>query len=203
LLFQLKVLLYIPTAAGAADFFFWGILVQRNPWTEAGFRRNETNIADLRRVITSSKVDASNDRGGENSVGEGKQADMASLIPSKGVLEERLRTAQSVAGMICIAEIPRQFRTAQLGHRVEIEYLDTTARRERGDREAQIIGGVGENDNDEILRTISCTSPLGKAIVGREVGETMSVSTMDGDYEFKIISISLPEQETAKIAHVA
>jgi transcription elongation factor GreA len=50
---------------------------------------------------------------------------------------------------------------------------------------------VPETEADLKIGKLSVTSPVGKGIMGKEVGDTAIVTTPNGNIEFKIISISL------------
>ncbi len=58
-----------------------------------------------------------------------------------------------------------------------------------GDREKYTIVGTGESEPGE--GKISYSSPLGQALMGRNVGEKVEVSAPDGKVEYKILKISL------------
>tara|TARA_R110000868_G_scaffold55424_11_gene172401 strand:- start:5181 stop:5666 length:486 start_codon:yes stop_codon:yes gene_type:complete len=45
---------------------------------------------------------------------------------------------------------------------------------------------VGEEESDSKLRKISYKSPLGKAMIGKEVGDTVLVKAPKGDLEFEV-----------------
>jgi transcription elongation factor GreA len=50
---------------------------------------------------------------------------------------------------------------------------------------------VPETEADLKIGKLSVTSPVGKGLLGKEVGDTAIVSTPNGNIEFKVISISL------------
>jgi transcription elongation factor GreA len=50
---------------------------------------------------------------------------------------------------------------------------------------------VPETEADLKIGKLSVTSPVGKGLLGKEVGDTVIVSTPNGNIEFKVISISL------------
>jgi transcription elongation factor GreA len=49
---------------------------------------------------------------------------------------------------------------------------------------------VGEGEDDALENKILCSSPMGSALVGKKVGETIVVKAPVGDLKFKIQSIS-------------
>lgn len=50
---------------------------------------------------------------------------------------------------------------------------------------------VGNNEAEPFSMKISVASPIGKAILGKQVGDTIEVDTPNGITEFKIISVDL------------
>ena len=49
---------------------------------------------------------------------------------------------------------------------------------------------VGSAEADPMNNKISDESPVGKALLGKKVGETVKAETPDGEIEFKIVAIS-------------
>ncbi|PWR25053.1 GreA/GreB family elongation factor [Zavarzinia aquatilis] len=52
---------------------------------------------------------------------------------------------------------------------------------------------VGEHEADPALWRLSCTSPLGRALVGAMVGDTVTWSRPSGRRDLEVVSLSLPE----------
>lgn len=50
---------------------------------------------------------------------------------------------------------------------------------------------MGEDESDPLNGKISNTSPVGKALLGRKVGETVVAETPSGEVSYKILDISL------------
>jgi len=49
---------------------------------------------------------------------------------------------------------------------------------------------VGSHEGDPILGLLSCDSPLGDAILGKQVGESVEIKTPKGQIVYKILSIN-------------
>jgi transcription elongation GreA/GreB family factor len=172
------------------------MIIVRDPWTEIGYRRLEHRIAGFRREVNTESAEMQEERCGANSIDPERFADQLACS-SSATLRALLGAAEKQLGEICIAARPNQSDHVQLGHRVEIKYLDSSSRKERGATEALLLGGKGETDDSEILRTVSYVSKLGKALVNLHVGERALVRTPSGDeYSVKIISISIPDRVT-------
>ena len=54
---------------------------------------------------------------------------------------------------------------------------------------------VGPHESDIALNKISVTSPIGKALVGKSVGDTARVNAPGGVREFDVIDIFITEEE--------
>jgi len=56
--------------------------------------------------------------------------------------------------------------------------------------EEEIYSIVGSEEADPMENKISDESPVGKALIGAKVGDTVTVASPNGEYELKIIEIS-------------
>jgi len=56
--------------------------------------------------------------------------------------------------------------------------------------EEEIYSIVGSEEADPMQNRISDESPVGKAILGAKVGDTVTVSSPNGEFELKILEIS-------------
>ena len=70
-----------------------------------------------------------------------------------------------------------------VGTTVKVLYLD------EGDEEEFTI--VGARESDPMNNKISNESPVGAALLGHKMGETVSVNAPDGIYELKILEIKI------------
>lgn len=71
--------------------------------------------------------------------------------------------------------------TVKIGSTVEIEYVD--------DKETDTYQIVGSTEADPFENKISNESPIAIAIIGKKVGETVSIESPNGSYDIKIVSI--------------
>jgi transcription elongation factor GreA len=55
---------------------------------------------------------------------------------------------------------------------------------------------VGPFESDISRKTISVTSPIGKALIGKNVGDEIRVKTPGGIREFEIVDISTEETDS-------
>ncbi|MBQ9011677.1 MAG: transcription elongation factor GreA [Bacilli bacterium] len=89
----------------------------------------------------------------------------------------------SLTQMIENAEVIGEAGTDEvsIGNTVEIEYVS--------DGEKEVYTIVGSTEADPFENKISNESPIAQAIIGKKVGDVASVSSPNGEYDVKIISI--------------
>lgn len=71
-----------------------------------------------------------------------------------------------------------------------ISFLSKVRLRSVRDNKACSFRIVGKADGDICNGRLSCESPLGKALMGKRIGETVIVNAPAGSIEYKVISIS-------------
>ncbi len=88
------------------------------------------------------------------------------------ILENQLKQAVIIA-------LPKQFKTVQIGHIVTIEI----------NHKQKIYQILGSSETDPIKGIVSRNSPIGSALLGRQVGDIIKIKPMDKEVEYKIIKI--------------
>lgn len=171
-------------------------------WTPFGHARQVELVRSLKQKLLGEVSTMREMRGGNNGGNANDRADLQACGAAKAMVESQLIDAEALLARIRIAPTPRQTKRGQVGLEARIRYLDNSSRHKRGMEESCLIGGKGESDDDEILRTYSCDSPLGRALVNAEVGDERTVTTPSGDtYDIKIVSFAIPAQK--KVAQAA
>ena len=82
------------------------------------------------------------------------------------------------------AKIIEKVRTdiVQIGTKVKIEYVE--------DKDIDEYTIVGSKEADPFSNKISNKSPIAKAIIGKKIGDVVSVDSPNGKYDVKIIEIN-------------
>lgn len=82
------------------------------------------------------------------------------------------------------AKIIEKVRTdiVQIGTKVKIEYVE--------DKDIDEYTIVGSKESDPFSNKISNESPIAKAIIGKKIGDIVSVDSPNGKYDVKIIEIN-------------
>jgi len=87
-------------------------------------------------------------------------------------LEEKLKSAEIVDAGSSDAKVG-------VGHTVELDM----------DGKSQSYQIVGENESDPVARKISVNSPIAQAILGKKIGETVTIKVPAGAKKGKIVKI--------------
>ena len=96
-------------------------------------------------------------------------------------VEGRVQEIELILKNVEIIEEAKHTNTVSLGKKV-------TIKAEKGDSQEFYI--VGEFEADPMEKKLSQTSPIGKALVGRKIGESVEVEVPDGKISYKILQIS-------------
>ena len=99
----------------------------------------------------------------------------------QAIVESRIKELEI---MVEKAEIISAVNTnvVSIGTKVKIEYID--------DNEQEEYSIVGSKEADPFANKISNESPIAKAIIGKKVGNVVSVESPNGKYDVKIVEIS-------------
>ncbi len=121
-----------------------------------------------------------------NALGEGELIENAEL-------EEARREQSFVEGRIL--ELDEKLRNARLITKSDegsdnVVIGSTVTVREEGERDEEAYFVVGSEEADPRKGKISNESPLGKALIGKRVGDKAVVQAPDGDLVFEVIAIS-------------
>lgn len=97
-------------------------------------------------------------------------------------LESRLRYLNK---QITYAQVvqPQAVDTVDLGSKVTLEFID--------DHSQVTYTVVGRHEADLSLGKLAFDSPLGQALMGQQAGGLVPVAAPDGNYQVKIIKVSL------------
>ena len=110
-----------------------------------------------------------------------------------GMVEAKIRDIETRLAMAEVID-PRKLNITDrvvFGVTVTIEDVDS------GDQKVISIYGAEESDIDK--GWISFEAPLGKGLIGKEVGDVVKVSLPGGAREYEIVEVSVTYQETEEI----
>ena len=154
---------------------------KKNIMTFAGLRALEDELFDLKvykRKEVAQKIKEAREQGdlsenAEYDAAEDEQRDIEARIEE---LEKLLKNVEVVGQDEVDAD------TVGIGSRVKLYDVEM-------DEEVEYTI-VGSTEADALNGKISNESPVGAALIGSKVGETIVVETISGDLEFKILEIA-------------
>lgn len=159
-------------------------------WTKSGIKREENHLAELRAEFRK----CAEERGGNIGVAGSETHLNDGHILNEACLQKHAAVIAKESFVACLREAPKpkQFNRGQVNHLVTVEVLDDTDRFSAGTIEKFNLGGKGEGDLLGEPHTYACDSPIGRAVVNKEVGEVVTVRLDKGkSYEMEIISFEL------------
>ncbi len=147
--------------------------------TEEGLNELKKELDELKLVKRPEVISALKDARAQGDLSENAEYDAART--EQAIVESRIKELEV---MLDRAKVITKVNTdkVSLGVNVTLEYID--------DNEKEEYSIVGSKEADPFTNKISNESPIAKAILGRKVGDVVSVDSPNGKYEVKIISIS-------------
>jgi len=154
---------------------------QFNPITAAGYRQIEAEITALERdrpekIAILAEARAHGDLS-ENAEYSAAKRDLRHLESRLRFLNKQRQYARIVT--------PSDNATVELGKWVTLEFLD--------DHDTATYQAVGAAEADLDAGKTTRVSPLGRAIMGHQPGETVTVQAPAASYDVKLIAVSLTD----------
>ncbi len=158
------------------------------PMTREGFERLMREAQDLFHVVRPKVL-----QGIQDAAAEGDRSENAEYIYGKKRLREldkRIRYLDSILKDVQVID-RRSLRgqTVSFGATVVVADID-------GKEHRWTIVGEGEANADE--GTISWKAPVAKALLGKRVGDVVTVTVPAGESEYEVLGLSFGDQEPTK-----
>jgi transcription elongation factor GreA len=148
--------------------------------TPAGFEKLKKELEELKGPVRNQVAEAIREAKSHGDLRENAAYHEAKLNQSR--LEGRIADLEKVMQLAKIVERPDHAgEIAHLGSRVKLKDLEWKDELE--------ITLVGSFEADPTLDLISITSPMGSALLGKGVGETIEVTAPAGIQRYEIMSI--------------
>ena len=153
---------------------------KKNILTYAGLKKLEDELHDLkvvRRKEVAGKIKEAREQGdlsenAEYDAAKDEQRDIEARIEE---IEKILKNAEVVV------EDEVDYTTISVGCKVKVHDMEYDE-----DMEFQIVGSTEANS---LQGKISNESPVGRALLGHEVGDSVKVETQAGELEYKVLKI--------------
>lgn len=110
-----------------------------------------------------------------------ENAEYHSAKEKQGIIEGRIAQLQGIIARSRVVEVSK-IKSQKVVFGATVQVIDTA----KDIRHTYII--VGEDESNSKENKISYTSPLGRALIGKEEGDTVIVKAPKGDVEYEIES---------------
>jgi transcription elongation factor GreA len=154
--------------------------LERVPLTREGYETLKKELEKLKRVDRPKNIQAIEEARAHGDLSE--NAEYAAAKDRQGFLEGRISELEyklASVDIIDIRQLPKD--RVVFGTKVLLENIDTGE-----DVEYQL---VGPDESDISAGKISVTSPLGKAILGKQPGAELSIQTPGGKRVYELVEI--------------
>lgn len=147
--------------------------------TSEGYLELETELNHLKTDKRNEVLNALKEARALGDLSENAEYDSARDEQAK--LEARIKEVEYILEHATIIDENASSDTVQIGSTVELEY--------DGDDETEEYRIVGSQEADPFNNKISNESPIAAAVLNKKIGETVEVSSPDGVYKVKIVSV--------------
>ncbi len=147
--------------------------------TEEGLKSIKDELEDLIQVKRPAVIVSLKEARAQGDLSENAEYDAART--EQAMVESRIKELEAMLEKaIIITDVKTD--VVSIGTKVTIEYVS--------DEEEETYSIVGSKEADPFTNKISNESPIAKAILGKKIGDIVSVDSPNGKYDVKIIKIS-------------
>jgi transcription elongation factor GreA len=152
-------------------------MAERIPMTPRGQKRLRDELKRLREVERPKNVQDSEVARGHGDLSE--NAEYHAAKERQSFIEGRIRELE---GTIALAEVidPSKLSGSRVVFGATVRLADTDS------GEETVYSIVGDNEGDIKEGRISISAPLARALIGREIGDTVNLRTAKGSREYQI-----------------
>jgi transcription elongation factor GreA len=153
---------------------------EKFPMTPAGYATMKAHLKrlkDVDRIANSRAIEIARGHGDLS-----ENADYSAAKEEQGLIEAKIRELEAKTAMAEVIDPTKLSGTrVKFGATVTIEDVET------GDRQTYVI--VGEHEADIKRHRISIGAPVARALIGKEVGDTVTVQSPKGKREFEVSQV--------------
>lgn len=171
----------IPAVLAGLFFYARNIVMDKYPMTPAGFEALKAELVDLVKVQRPKVIQdiATAREHGDLS----ENAEYHAAREQQSFIEGRIQELEAVTSKAQVID-PAQFSGDTVKFGATVTVVD-----EETDEEATYMI-VGEYETDTDNNKISMTAPLARALIGKSVGDSVSVNTPKGARDYEILDVS-------------
>lgn len=155
--------------------------MQRVPLTPQGYKKLQDELERLIKVDRPRNIQAIAEARAHGDLSE--NAEYHAAKEQQSFIEGRINELQSKISMADVID-PSKIKQSKVAFGAKVKVLDTEA-----DEEYLFIL-VGTEEADVKAGKISLSSPVGKALIGKEVGDTAVIKAPARTIEYEILEIS-------------
>jgi transcription elongation factor GreA len=156
-------------------------MVPRTPMTREGHARLQQELEQLKRVERPGIIKAIAEARAHGDLSE--NAEYHAAKERQGFIEGRIRELEAKLSGAEVIEPPKEGRRVTFGSTVRLRAPDGKEMR------YQI---VGSDEADPAIGRISILSPIGRTLIGKEVGDEVKVQAPGGTRELEIVEANFP-----------
>ncbi|MFB3926076.1 MAG: transcription elongation factor GreA [Syntrophales bacterium] len=158
--------------------------MDKMPITRAGYEKLKKDLEYLKKVVAPENIRAIEEARGHGDISE--NAEYAAAKERQSFIQGRIQELENKLATSKIIDLTSVTdERVVFGSTVSIEDTKT--------KETTRYQLVGPSESDIGNGKISVTSPIGKALIGKETGDVVKVQTPRGIRELEIIDISIEE----------
>lgn len=161
-------------------------MADKIPMTPAGLRMLKDELKRLKEVERPANVKAIEIARGHGDLSE--NADYSAAKEKQSFIEGRIRDLEAKIAFADVIDVSRLS-----GEKVVFGATVTVEDTESGERQTYSI--VGEDEADIKAGLISVTAPVSRAMIGREVGDTVRAKTPRGMRELEIVELKFAPRQ--------
>lgn len=159
---------------------------KKNIMTDKGLKKLEEELQELRLVKRKEVTEKIKEARAQGDLSENAEYDAAK--DEQKDIEARIKELENIlknAEVVHIDEVDKE--------KVNIGCVVTVKDVAKGN--VQTFKMVGSTEADVLNNKISNESPVGLALMGGKVGQTVTAETPNGSFQFEILEISLDDEE--------
>lgn len=154
--------------------------MEKIPLTRAGFEKLEAELKHLKTVERPAIISAISEAREHGDLSE--NAEYHSAKEKQSFIEGRIKELEGVISLAEVIDPSKLSGTIKFGATVELVDEDTD--------EEKTYQIVGEYEADIENGKLNIKSPLARALIGKDVGDSVEVRTPGGDRAYEILKIS-------------
>ena len=146
--------------------------------TKKGLEDVQEELDNLKKVVRPEVISQIKEARAQGDLSE--NAEYHAARDKQGQVEARIKELEYIIDNATIIEEGKKDEIT-VGATVEILYID--------DDETEEYSIVGSTEADPLNNKISNESPIAKGIMGKKVGDVVTIESPNGNYDIKIVSI--------------